>query len=309
MSTDKQGISRRAVLGAAALGTAVQTGCWPFWRNEFFVVCHGMMLFEFVKGNSEKYSWLVLHLPFVPATPLKTGSATPVTDPGHVYKAGSWSQQGPPDLEGGTPYHLTGPIGNVAPPAQIKDSENVLVNPACTMTGGDLPFVKIYMPVPDEYRRWRYVDLERGGYSVPCDGRRGNMCMLPNQLYGTHIFVYRRPGIPVLLRDGASVPFWRQTDKKDNALHIYAEPCKPSDSTQAMPDHSDYLHRLFNPQLTLSIKMKDNSYGEGPLPSGFSDCKYLLGLGETSCGKSQDLTAQNRDGIHLTNCRSYFQLT
>jgi hypothetical protein len=293
--------------GSAAAATAAVTSCGNY--QNFYVICHGMMLFQFVPGP-QLFESLILHLPAVPATRSDRH--------GHVYKAGS-SRYGPRflDTSGGATYHLRGAAGNTRPPSEINPATNIFLksSASCSLEGGTPPLIKIYMPVPDSYESWRFSLVNSGSIVSNTDTNRPFCPNEPAKIYGTHIFVYKDIRRIVLSEDGASGPLWGQKNNSDNRLHIFSEPQIPVDDPKF--DHTHHLYDLFNYETLYGhCPLKDAAadqicIGEGPLPNGFTRTE-LLDLGEDRDEQSDKPCSFSvprlplKGGPHMTNCKSMF---
>jgi len=276
--------------------------------TDFFVICHGMMVFEVIPPDpTRSYPGnLILHLPNVPPSGLDLC--------GHIYKAASYAGSGDArDLATASEdsqwptWHFSlegaaGPAGLVSVD-QLDPTANVCLYKDTTPMGGpENPLIRIAMPLPRYYRGWRYVYNDIGPVIQPGNTPPSG---LPDTIYLTHIFAYSSSQQPTLRRDSDDSQVWPNTDTASaSRLHIFAQ---PPDATGDMGNHSGHLHKLFNPPLDIGVTQDYCVHEEPPgnVVAGFT----LLDL----IGWDESLQAHRRDYCHHsnllslepTNCRSY----
>jgi len=316
----------RSVLGASAsVAAASLTGCGdkckPCGGTDFYLICHGMMVFDFQKSTKK----LVLHLPNVPAV-------KDLGDPGHVYIAASCVKSPQGCADGGDYVSLADPKpagwstaslrltglddsnGRITTPDHMNPEENVCLYSACEhlgAPGAEAPLVKIEMPFPRAYRGWREVYAQSGpllNSMVPPQDR------MPLTIYLTHVFTFSALERPRLV-DWVGRPVWPKNDSTvTNKLHIFAQPeypGKPSDSSGNMSkpmDHAGCMHRMFKP--TLVINVSDEYCIHEELPANVAP-KFtrgdLIDWNEKPLGPGNDVCSETERilGTEPTNCRGY----
>lgn len=287
--------------------------------NQFYVICHGMMLFEFQRATSSNPNGgLIVHIPLVPPGKKPDG----IDDDGHIYKAGSQNNEaGLIDLaKAGTTSVSETSVYKLAVPGaaagsqiiqHLDKSNNVVLDATCgaSPSGDQKPVVQVTMPLPAGYLGWRSTYVrERFIFQSSKLPRQA----LPGTFFQTHILVYPASTPQPTLSDSSGVQRWPPAGQTGQKLHIVAAPGQPGGM---QGDHSSYLNGLFSPTLDIVIPKQEVCTHEGPLDGelGVFCRPELIELNEDSPVPSGDSDScagglKNVTPVHPTNCKTYFYI-
>jgi len=304
--------SRVGTCASSGLSAACSAG------KEFYVICHGMMLFQIMPPDRVKDTKgsLVLLLPNVP--PSGSGGST---DLGHIYRvasralskdaytlatpsaASSWDT---------AHYSLEGvdDCAGIKSVKQMDATSNVWLDSAgCnTQLTGDQPLVRIVLPLPMCYKGWRSVRAYKTDTVLKSQKYPGKSA-LPKTFFMTHIFIYSSSQQPVL-RQNSDSQVWPNANTNDaTKLHVFAQPeCpKPSDHP-----HADHLHMLFCPKLDITVETTyciseahAGDVGPGFVRDDLIDWNDKSEPKDDICVDPAHPFDRSRVQIQPTNCRSY----
>ena len=315
MYTTRREMMRQILGGTASIGMMSLAGCSQgAAASSFYVICHGMMLFEVCSAKKADPGSLVVHIPCVPKTMMDDGEI----DPGHVYKAGSrgegyslidlaTSNQCSPQRR----YTLELSRKSAPSTVDVPRATDVVLDRSCgACLKRDRPLVRVTMPLPDSYVGWRSSYAKTG---TLLKSKVPGQSYMPGTVYQVHIFVYQNASHPVL-KDDRKTAQWPAPGDMSNKLHIFAEPAKPA---KMEADHSYHLHQLFDPSLDICISANSVCTYEAPLTGSLRNIhkRQLVELKESvpiiSFGDyCTSVPACESTGIkfaaHPTNCKSYF---